>query len=103
DLPVSAPAVAGCSEQWESQDPAAPLVLGALVDPALVLPGSNAPPFWVAVWMAAVLFRQATRWPTLTVEGFGLNDMLPFSATIVIVTSAVPPPPPLGGGGFVTP
>src|ERR1700694_4057102 len=80
--------------------------MAALVDPPLMLPVSNVPPFWVAVWVAAALFRQATRWPTLTVAGFGLNDMFPFSAVIVMVTSAAPPPPPpppLGGGGFVTP
>src|SRR5688572_13200553 len=78
--------------------------MGALVDPLLRLPVSKEPLFWVAVWMAPAVFRQATRCPTLTTAGSGENDMLPFSATIEIVTSAVPPPPPpLGGGGFVTP
>src|SRR6185369_10731649 len=71
-----------------------------------MLPVSKDPLFCVAVWVWPAVLRQATRWPRVTLAGFGEKDMLPFSATMVMTTSAVPPvppPPPPVGGGFVTP
>src|SRR5712692_7291456 len=72
------------------------MAMSPLVPPFAMLPVSKAPPSAVAVCVVPPLLRQATFWPTLAVEGFGENDMLPLIPTIVMVTSG----PGRGDTGF---